>query len=355
MIEESPLTEVMPQGFNSTTKGKRSINWRADKPATIFYVQALDEGDPAIEAEFRDEISELEAPFNGSPKSLVKVQQRLANIQWGNDKIAVASDRWWSTRNSKTYWFNPSNPEQKPEIIFDVNYQDNYNDPGRFVTEKNEWGENILTIDKNNLYLTGRGHSPEGMRPFFRSLNLKTKETKELWRADGKENLEQISEVLDAKKGVLLTRVESQTIVPNYFIRNTIKRIAPQQITFFENPFESLQNVYKEVIIYKRDDGVELSGTLYLPAGYNREKKEKLPMLLWAYPREYKDIASASQVTTSPHTFTSPNYGSPIFWVARGFAILDGASFPIIGEGDEEPNDSFRKQLVANAKAAIDA
>ena len=355
MIEESPLTEVMPKGFNATEKGKRNINWRADKPATIYYAEALDEGDPAVEADYRDEISELEAPFNGAPKPLVKTQQRLAGIFWGNDEIAVVTDRWWSTRNAKTYLFNPSDPEQKPEVIFDVNYQDNYNDPGRFVTEKNEWDENILAVDKNNLYLTGRGYSPEGIRPFFRKLNLKTKETKELWRADGKETLEQISKVIDAQKGVLLTRVESQTIVPNYFIRNTIKRIAPQQITFFENPFESLQNVYKEVITYKRDDGVELSGTLYLPAGYDREKKEKLPMLLWAYPREYKDAASASQVTTSPHTFTSPYYGSPIFWVARGYAILDGASFPIIGEGDEEPNDSFREQLVANAKAAIDA
>lgn len=355
MIEESPLTEVMPQGFNAVEKGKRNINWRTDKPATVYFAQALDDGDPAVEADFRDEIFELEAPFNGSPKTLVKTQQRLDNIYWGNDNIAIVTDRWWSTRNAKTYLFNPSDPQQKPEVVFDVNYQDNYNDPGRFVSEKNEWNENILVIDKNQLFLTGRGYSPEGIRPFFRKLNLKTKKTEELWRADGKETLEQIAAVPDAKKGILLTRVESQTLVPNYFIRNTIKRIAPQQVTFFENPFQSLQEVYKEVITYKRDDGVELSGTLYLPAGYNREKKEKLPMLLWAYPREYKDVASASQVTTSPHTFTAPNYGSPVFWVTRGFAILDDASFPIIGEGEEEPNDSFREQLVTNAKAAIDA
>ena len=176
-----------------------------------------------------------------------------------------------------------------------------------------------------------------------------------MWRADGIETLEEIVEVLDPKKGVLLTRVEASTVFPNYYIRNIKKKIAPQQITFFKNPYESILGIHKELITYKRDDGVELSGTLYLPADYDMEEKEKLPMVLWAYPREYKDAASAGQVTSSPHEFTSPYYGSPVFWVTRGYVILDDAAFPIIGEGDKEPNDSFREQLVANGKAAIDA
>ncbi len=352
---DSPLIEDLPPGFMATEKGMRNINWRNDKPATIYYVEALDEGDPANETEYRDEVFELDAPFNGEPKTLLKTIQRYAGIDWGNNNIAIAYDRWWNTRNQKIYLFNPSAPSEKPEILFDLNYQDNYADPGNFLTEKNEWGENTLVVDKNKLFLTGSGYSPEGMRPFFRQYNLKTKATEELWRANGKENLERIIEVLDPKQGVLLTRVEAANIFPNYFIRNTKKRIAPQQITFFDNPFKSIENIHKELITYKRDDGVELSGTLYLPAGYNMQKKEKLPMLMWAYPREYKDASSAGQVTTSPHTFTSPYYGSPIFWLARGYAILDGAAFPIIGEGDKEPNDTFIEQLVANAKAAIDA
>ncbi len=98
-----------------------------------------------------------------------------------------------------------------------------------------------------------------------------------------------------------------------------------------------------------------LSGTLYLPVGYDMEKKEKAPMILWAYPREYKDKSSAGQTTANPNRFTYPYYGSAIYWVTKGYVVLDGAAFPIVGEGDEEPNDSFREQLVANAKAAIDA
>ena len=354
-IAETPLIEDMPKGFMATQEGRRNIGWRNDKPAMIYFVEALDGGDPANEVEHRDEIYILNEPFSSEPKPIFKTINRYSGITWGNDEIAIAYDRWWNTRNAKTYLFNPSSEEADSEILFDRNYQDNYNNPGSFVTDKNEWGENSLVIDKNNLYLTGTGYSPEGIRPFFREFNLKTKETNELWRADGKETLEQISEVIDAKKGILLTRIEAGTVFPNYYIRNIKKKDEPTQITFLKNPYENLEKVHKELITYKRDDGIELSGTLYLPAGYDMEKKEKLPMILWAYPREYKDAASAGQVTSSPHRFTSPWYGSPVFWVTRGYAILDGAAFPIIGEGDEEPNDTFREQLVANAKAAIDA
>ena len=352
---ESPLAEVIPKGRNSTVNWERSVQWRKDKPASIMFVKALDEGDPAVEAEFRDEVFVLNEPFDGQPVSLVKTKNRYSGIAWGNDEIAFVEDNWFDTRNEKTYLFNPSNPEAQAEIIFDRNYNDNYNNPGSFVTAKNEFGEKTLVINKNKLYLTGRGYSPEGIRPFFDEFDIQTKTTKRLWRADGKETLEQISEVVDAPKGVLLTSVESQSDYPNYFIRNTIKRIAPQQITFFENPFKSIDGIHKEVINYKRKDGIDLSGILYLPVGYDMDKKEKLPMVLWAYPREFKDATNAGQILTSPHTFTMPSYSSPVFWVTQGYAILDRAAFPIVGEGDEEPNDTFVEQLVANAEAAINA
>jgi dipeptidyl aminopeptidase/acylaminoacyl peptidase len=355
VLLESPLIEDLPKGNDATVKGMRSINWRNDEPATIYYAVALDEGDPEKEAEFRDEVFMIREPFTNQPVSVVKTTNRYAGITWGNNQVAIARDRWIKNRNTKTYLFNPSEPEAKPVVLFDMSYEDSYNNPGSFVTAKNQFGENTLVINGDKMYLTGQGYSPEGVRPFFDEYNLKTKSTQRLWRADGKENLETISDVIDAPRGVLLTRVESQTIYPNYFIRNTIRRIAPQQITFFENPVKSISGIYKEVITYKRADGVELSGTLYLPDGYDRQKKEKLPMVLWAYPREFKDASTAGQVTSSPHTFTLPSGGSPVFWVTRGYAVLDNAAFPIVGEGDKEPNDTFVEQLVANAKAAIDA
>jgi len=355
VVRNVPLEEVRPQGFASTTKEIRQLRWRNDKPASLYYVKALDEGDPSKEVDFRDEVFSNDAPFSGDPVSILKTKQRFSGITWGNNEMAIATDYWWSSRNAKTYLFNPSEPNKEPEVLFDRNVNDRYNDPGSFMTSKNELGEYTLEIGKNKLYLIGMGYSPDGMKPFFDEFDLKTKESKRLWQADGKETLERIIRVEDAQQGVLLTRVESGNVFPNYYVRNIKKRIAPMQITFFKNPIESLENVYKELIKYQRADGIELSGTLYLPAGYDREKKEKLPMILWAYPREFKDASTAGQITTSPHTFTYPNYGSVIYWVTQGYAILDGAAFPIVGEGDKEPNDTFIEQLVANAKAAIDA
>ena len=156
----------------------------------------------------------------------------------------------------------------------------------------------------------------------------------------------------DVDSQQLTVRIESKNEYPNRYFRD-LKNQTLQQITNFDNPFKAIQNVKKEVIEYQRDDGLTLTGTLYLPTDY--QEGTKYPMILWAYPREYKDSNSASQNTQNPNEFTYPFWGSPIYWVSKGYVVLDDAAFPIIGEGEVEPNDSFRKQLVANAKAAIDA
>jgi dipeptidyl aminopeptidase/acylaminoacyl peptidase len=351
-ILEVPLTEELPKGFMAERKGMRNLNWRSDKPASLYWAEVLDEGDPEVEVDYRDEVFELEAPFTAEKRSLIKTKNRFYRIMWGNDNTALAMDYWWNDRNMKTYLFNPSNTNQETQIISDRNYQDRYNDPGDFVTKRNELGKYTLEIIDNNMFLTGEGHSPEGKRPFVDKYNLNTKETERLWRADGKETLESIIDFKDVKKGLLLTRIESKNQYPNYYFRN-IKTGDITPITEFKNPFVSLQNIKKEVIKYKREDGLELSGTLYLPVGY--EEGKKYPMVMWAYPEEFKDKSTAGQVTSSSNEFIYPYYGSPVYWVTRGYIVLNDASFPIVGEGEIEPNDTFIKQLVDNAKAAIDA
>lgn len=350
---KTPLIEDLPKGFMSTRTGKRSVSWRADKPSTLYWAEALDGGDPAIDVAYRDEVFELDAPFNGTPKSLVKLKQRYAGVIWGDDDTAIAMDRWWNTRNSKTYIFNPSNNKEIPKILWDRNYQDRYSDPGRFATKRNEYGRYSLELSGDDAYLIGAGYSKDGKFPFIDKINLKNKQTKRLYQSTETNKLESINDILDVKKGEILVRVESKNEFPNYYVKNIKRKKGAVPLTRFENPFKSIQNVHKEVINYKRDDGLDLSGELYLPTNY--EKGKKYPMIVWAYPREYKDKSSASQSTSNPNQFTYPSYGSPIFWVTRGYVVLNNASFPIVGEGDKEPNDSFREQLVANGKAAIDA
>jgi dipeptidyl aminopeptidase/acylaminoacyl peptidase len=356
IINESPLNEIMPKGFMAVKKGKRNITWRRDVPATIAFVEALDGGDPANKVDYRDELFIWNAPFNENPKSILKTPQRLSGITWGNSITAVAYDNWYDTRNTKTYLFNPSNPNETPKIIADRNSQDVYSDPGNFETKKNEFGQYVLAIENNNLYLLGEGFTKEGQFPFIDEFNLTSLKSKRLYQSTFKDKKEDILSIEDFKKGDVLVRIQSKTEFPNYYFRNIKSKDKLTPITSFKNPFESIKNVHKELIKYKRKDGVELSGTLYLPANYDRNtKKEKLPLLVWAYPTEYKDKNSAGQTTQNPNEFTFPYYGSFVYWVTKGYAVLDDASFPIIGEGTTEPNDTFISQLVANGEAAIDA
>ena len=354
-VNDVPLNEVEPKGFMATRMGKRSMNWRADKPATIYWAEALDKGDPEVKVDHRDAVYELQAPFNGKGKLLLKTINRYSGITWGNDNLAIATDYWWNDRNTKSYLFNPSNASQTPKIIFDRNYQDRYNDPGNFVTTRNDFDERVLEVVDGNAFLMGDGYSEEGQFPFIDEFNLKTQKTKRIYKSEYTDKLENLNSAIDMKKGKILVRIESQNEYPNYYFRNIKKKNDLTPVTSFENPFKSIQNVHKEVITYNREDGLELEGTLYLPIGYDMQKKEKMPMILWAYPREFKDKNSASQNTTNPNEFIYPYYGSPIYWVTQGYVVLDDAAFPIVGEGDQEPNDTFRTQLVSNAKAAIDA
>ncbi|MEL6941286.1 MAG: prolyl oligopeptidase family serine peptidase, partial [Bacteroidota bacterium] len=256
--------------------------------------------------------------------------------------------------NLRIELFNPADASQSPTLFSERNYQDRYSDPGSFVSDRNEFGRSTLEIVDGNLYLLGDGYSEEGKHPFVDQYNIETGKTERLYQSKNDEKLETLIRAIDVESGTILTRLESKNEYPNYFVRN-IKTGALKEVTTFKNPFKDIQDVHKEVITYQREDGVELSATLYLPVGYDKNKKEKMPMLMWAYPREFKDKSSAGQVTSSSNEFTYPWYGSPLFWVNRGYVVLDDAAFPIIGEGDEEPNDSFIPQLVANAKAAIDA
>lgn len=354
-VNEVPLYEIAPKGFSSTRTGKRSMNWRADKPASLSYVVALDGGDQANQVPFRDEVFSWDAPFTANAVSLIKTQQRYGGIQWGDDTTAIAFDSWYDTRNQKVYLFNPSNPSVAPKIISDRNYQDIYSDPGSFETKRNQYNRNVLAIENGNMFLMGDGFTKEGQFPFIDEFNLNTLKTKRLYTSNSKDKKEDLLSIEDFKKGIVLVQIQSKSDFPNYYFRN-IKSNKLTAITAFANPFESIKNVYKEVIKYKRNDGVELSGTLYLPAGYDRtKKKEKLPLLIWAYPAEFKDKNSAGQNSKNPNEFTFPYYGSFVYWVTKGYAVLDDASFPIIGEGTTEPNDTFIPQLVASAEAAINA
>ncbi|RYD53040.1 MAG: S9 family peptidase [Sphingobacteriales bacterium] len=353
VVNEVPRTEVMPKGFSAVRTGKREMDWRDDEPATLVYAEALDGGDPAQKVAYRDALYIWDAPFSGTPKPLFKTVQRYNGIEWGTGTVAVVTDNWYDTRSQRTYLLNPTTGASR--LIEDRNYQDVYSDPGSFTTKRNTFGRKVIDLNANKAYLIGSGFTKDGQFPFIDEMDLTTLKKKRLYTSKPTNGKETIYDIIDLRKGEVLVVEESSTRYPNYAIRN-IRSGKSQPLTRFANPFGALKDVHKEVIHYKRKDGVDLTGTLYLPAGYDlKAPNEKLPLLIWAYPAEYKDKNTAGQNTQNPNDFTFPYYGSFVYWVAKGYAVLDDAAFPIIGEGKTEPNDSFIPQLTANAEAAIDA
>jgi dipeptidyl aminopeptidase/acylaminoacyl peptidase len=352
-IADLPLQDQVPPGFGSVPTGVRSISWRADAPATLAWVEALDGGDGRAEAAERDRVFTLPAPFSGQPTTLATLPLRFAGIIWSEDGFALPIEMWFATRQLRIYSVDPDDPGEMA-TLFEFSMEDRYSDPGSPMMRQTAWGTYVaMTADQGRtLFLSGQGASPEGNRPFIRRLDMRTGETEEVFRSEAP-YYEVPVDFLDVDQGLLLTRRETNEEPPNYFVRD-LSRGTVEPVTDFPHPYPQFAEIQKEAIQYEREDGVTLTATLYLPAGYDPERDDPLPTFVWAYPVEFKSADAAGQRTDSPHQFKYVSYQGAVPWVARGYAILDDASMPIVGEGDEEPNDSFRQQLVANARAAIE-
>jgi dipeptidyl aminopeptidase/acylaminoacyl peptidase len=300
-----------------------------------------------------DAVYSLAAPFNGEPKLLFKTNYRFRDITWGNDQLALITEGLQGKQMARVSKYNPSTGEVT--MLYERSTNDAYSNPGAPVTHRNQYGRNVITtIDNGSKLLLNNstGSSPKGDLPFLATFDLNTKERNIIWRSE-EGGFETITDVIDPQNLVVVTRKESQTLVPNYWIRNLKLRIAPQQITQFTNPYPALEGVMKQKISYKRADGVDLTGDLYLPKGYDAKKNGPLPVLIWAYPREFNSASDAAQVRGSQYTYTRISWASPIFWVTQGYAVLDNAEMPIVGTEGKKPNDNFIDQLKLNAEAAI--
>jgi dipeptidyl aminopeptidase/acylaminoacyl peptidase len=350
-VAELPLAERIPIAFGSTREGRRSIGWRADAPATLFWAEAQDGGDAGAPADVRDRLFLHAAPWTGAPTAWSDLGLRYSGLTWGDDETAMVSEYEWQSRTLRTYRVQPGNPDAAPQLLFERSSEDRYADPGSPMTRPNDAGYSVLLLDDGAVFLEGQGASPEGNRPFVRRFDLSSQQTTELFRSSAPFYESPVA-FLDVGER-LLTRRETVTEPPNYFARD-LSSGETTALTTFPHPYPELADLQKETIEYTRADGVPLSATLYLPAGYDAERDGPLPTFVWAYPREFKDAAAAGQRSDSPYQFTYVSYWGAVPMATRGYAVLDDAAFPIIGEGDDEPNDTFVEQLVMNAQAVID-
>ena len=350
-VASVPLAEEVPIGRGAVPTGPRSMNWRADAPATLFWVEARDGGDPRADANTRDALLTLSAPFHDAPETLIELEMRFAGATWGDGEFALVDESWWSTRRARS-WIVKPNSKAGAELLFDRSTEDRYNDPGSPITSFNQYGRRTLLINSSHeIFLSGAGASPEGDRPFLDRLSLNSKAKERLWRSKAPSYSSFIG-FLDNNQQALLVRQESPTEPGNYF-RIELKSDNETALTSFPHPYPHMLNIHKEVVRYERDDGVMLTATLYLPPGKTKEDGP-FPMLMWAYPREFKAASSAGQMRGSPYRFNAISVNGPLPFLASGYAVFDGPSMPIIGEGETEPNDAYVEQLVSSAAAAVE-
>jgi len=355
-LAQTPLADNLATGFDAVIKGPREYQWRSDKPQTYIWVEAQDEGDPSKRISIKDIIYMQEVGLDRATK-LAQCYLRFNSIVWGDDQIALVTERWFKTRGERRVFIKPSNASYRVNL-WDRYYEDSYNDPGKFVTVKNEFNRDVLLLSYNqlrrmadpnnvNIFSFSEGASPVGNRPYILQFNVKTKLTDTLFRSKAPYYEKPL--FFDNKEKVIISR-ESELEPANYFVLDINGR-REKQLTYFPNPNLELLSVNRERITYKRPDKLNLSGTLYTPKNY-LTAQGKLPVLLWAYPTDYKTTAAAEQVKSSPYQFNNVSWNSPVFWVTQGFAVFD-AAMPIVGESNDHPNDTFIAQLKENALAAI--
>jgi len=351
-LVDKPLEDNVPNIHDAVAPGPRDYEWRSDAPASVFWAEAGDGGDPRKEAAVRDTLFLSDAPFEGSARKLAELPIRYAGVAWGNGHLALVEERRWKDRKRVILAVTPSASTASVKL-FEGSFEDRYHDPGRPLEERNSAGKPVVqsTADGSGIYFSGAGASTEGDKPFLAVMSASNGESKRLWQSTAP-NFEIAMDVLDPAAGTVLVRRESQEQSPNYFIQK-IGASSAEQVTFFPNPYGTGPLPKKQVLHYKRADGVDLSANLYLPPGY-KPGDGPLPTLMEAYPTEYKTKAAAGQVTGSPYQFAFLYWGSPVPFATQGYAVLESASIPIIGEGKSEPNDTYVEQLVASAKAAID-
>ncbi|MCW1976417.1 S9 family peptidase [Xanthomonas campestris] len=355
-IAQLPLVEGLPTGNDAVPTGVREIAWRADAPATLVWAEAQDGGDPARVSSVRDTVLMQPAPFKRAPVTLAKLGSRFEGVQWGRGDLAIISESWWKTRRTKQWRIAPDQPQRAPELLWDRSSQDRYNDPGTPALIADDNGHALLQTgaDGNSLFLLGKGASPEGDRPFVDRFELKSKHTTRLFHSQAPTYAAPIA-LLDAQGTQLLLSRESPEEPANYYVQ-TLGDTAttPRALTRFAHPLPQLRGVQKEQIRYKRNDGVDLTATLLLPPGYDPKRDGPRPLLMWAYPGEFKSADTASQVTDSPYRFNAISYWGPQAFLAIGYVVLNNPAMPIVGEGDAEPNDTYLPQLIADAQAAVD-
>ena len=359
-IASIPLTDRVPVA--GVPVGPRDFAWRSDAPATLVWAEALDGGDWKVQVPQRDKVMLQKAPFTAPPVELVRTAQRFAGFAWTERADTALLEEYDENRHwRKVTLMDVDHPQAAGRVLWDMSSDEQYANPGNPVYRVQPNGQYLIRLQGDAMFLSGNGASPDGDRPFLDRLDLKTLTTERLFRSD-RQSLERFIAFTGGDDRQFLTWYQSATTAPNAFVRTVgaapaaaasageavvaSERVA---VTHIADPTPAVRAIKKRLVTYKRADGLSLSFTLYTPPGY--VEGTRVPTILYAYPLDYADAAAAGQVTGSQNTFTRLHQYQLL--LLAGYAIIDRASFPVVGD-PKKAYDTYLDQLVADAKAAVD-
>jgi len=343
-IASLPVAEVPIDGV---PVGPRLVTWKPTEPATLFWAEALDEGNPKKKVPHRDRLLALRAPFTSEPTEAARIEQRLTSIDWfEKEDVAWLTDYDRDRRWLRTFTLEPGGA---PQVVFSRNLRDRYRDPGAPVRRVLPNGHRAIWQHDGAIFLSGAGATREGDRPFLDRFSWRERKTERLFRS-GETSYEYAAALLSEDGRRFLTSYETPTEPPNLYVR-TAGDAARRAVTAFPDPTPQIRGITKQRVLYERHDGVQLSFTLYLPPGY--QAGTRLPTVVWAYPREFSDAGTAGQVSGSTQRFTTLAGTSHLFFALAGYAVLDDAAMPVIGD-PETVNNTYVEQIVAGARAAVE-
>jgi len=362
-IAALPLADRVPN--RGVPTGPRNFTWRPLDAATLVWAEALDGGDPKVEAAERDKLMMLKAPFKAAPVEITRTQQRYAGLWWSEQPgVALLSDYDVNRKWRRTWQIDvdaAQGTQNARRLLWDMSSDEKYADPGSPVRRTLANGYSVIRVDGNAIFLSGAGSSPAGDRPFLDKFDLASQKAERLFRSTGT-TYEQFIGFANDDTRRLLTWYQSAAETPNAMVRTVGAAVGTTAaagepgyastsvaLTHLVDTVPQVREIKKRLVKYKRADGVDLSFTLYTPPGY--KEGTRVPTILNAYPLDYADASKAGQTTGSQATFTRLRQYRLL--LLSGYAIIDSAAFPIVGD-PRKAYDTYTEQLVANAKAAVD-
>lgn len=343
------LAHLPPSSGTGASSGPRGFRWQASAPAVVVWVEGAEKA--GGKGPGGDALKVLPAPFSTRPRVLYRTEFRFAGLEWLQGGGSALVHEYHPLRGRKRSWLvSIDGGDARARLLWDRDVDARRQDPGEAVTTRNRFGERVIAVHQGFIYLAGRGAGADGERSYLDRMKLDTLETERLWRSP-QGSYETLVQLLSDDAATILTRHETPASPPNYFVRDLADG-SQRRLTRFERMPPDLVQAKSVRLVYEREDGVALSATLHVPAGYRGDRR--LPMIIWAYPKTYRSETAASQRSHSLHRFVDVEQALRLMFLLRGYAVMDDVAMPVIGEG-YAANDTFVGQIVANAAAAIDA